>query len=341
MVAAGSSLNSNQRGPESGEICARICRMTVRIAAGLPLVAVLLVLVGVLLSGTGAASSFLVVGIDTDVAGNTPRSVPDINDCSSMGSGDSREIDIFIDEPGIPADRGIVSFQLRFFYDPEILHVVSEDKDQLLDQASGSVLIPLSDPLPDRDGVYQTSAVDFGPSGVEPDGSSEKGPGVLTRIRIEAQQAGMTPMVVSAVQLKDDDLNDIEVDSVQPGRIYVGEPCPGFSVTATPTQAPTQGPTATPALNTATPAPTATPGTNTGTPAPSPAPSPMDGSSDPGVGGGAGGGSREPGQIVTAGGPPAAESKAGGMLLAALGAALAVAGGGATAGLLGRSDQAT
>jgi len=202
----------------------------------------------ILIANLGAvgASSFLIVGVDTDVAENSPRSVFDIDDCASIKVGDSIDVDIVTPEPGIPSDKGLSGYQFRLFYDPEIVWVTADDQDQLLDQAAGSALIPLADPKPDKNGIYLSAAVDFGPTGIEPDGASEAGPGVLGRLTLEGRAKGLTPLVMTAVVLKDDASKDIEVDSVQSGRLYVGEPCPGFDPPeATTTPAATQAPAAT------------------------------------------------------------------------------------------------
>ena len=198
--------------------------------------------------GGSGASSFLIVGVDTDVAENSPRSVFDIDDCASIEVGESIDVDVVTPEPGIPSERGLSGYQFRLFYDPEIVWVTADDQDQLLDQAAGSALIPLADPKPDKNGIYLSAAVDFGPTGIEPSGASETGPGVLGRLTLEARGPGLTPLVVTAVVLKDDDSDDIEVDSVQSGRLYVGEPCPGFEppkATTTPSATPAPAPAAT------------------------------------------------------------------------------------------------
>lgn len=273
--------------------------MGVAAIAGAALLAVLL--------GHAQGAQFLIVGIDAEVSGNTPRSVFDIDDCAWTDAGETIDIDIVVPEPGIPADRGLAAYQFRLFYDREIVRIVADESDQLLAQAAGSVLIPLADAKPNTSGVYLSSAVDFGPAGIEPGGSSEKGPGVLGRVTLETLKEGMTHLVVKDIILKDDAGDDIGVDSVQGARIYVGEPCPGFA--------------ATPTLSAgATPSPSPSPAT--------PSPVTDSGVGEPGPGNG-GAGAGPPEEIVTAGGPTAPAGNPAPLVIA--GVLLAAAGVAATA----------
>lgn len=206
------------------------------------------------------SSSPTIVAIDADPSGNSPRRVGDIDDCVSGSVGQQVEIDIVIPDPGIPLDRGIAGYQFTLFYNPAIVWVAGDDSQMLLDQAQGSVIIPLADPLPDTNGVYSSGAVDFGPQGIEPAGASETGPGVLARITLELRSDGLSPLVLKDVLLLDDTSNSITIDSVQGATIAVGQPCPGQSLTPTPTPGPastTQGTEASPPKPTPTPTPQA------------------------------------------------------------------------------------
>jgi hypothetical protein len=285
--------------------------MTLRIAAGVILA--FTVSLAAVIAGMSAASSFSIVGIDVETSDNTPRSLFDFDDCAAVSAGDTISIDVGVPEPGIADDRGLAGYQFRLFYDPLVLRVVADDSEQLMDQAPSSNLVPLADPKPDSDGVYFTAVVDFGPSGIEPDGTSEVGPGVIARVTLEAQAAGMSGLVLQDVILKDDSGEDIEIDSVQSASIYVGEPCPGSSPNSSPS---------------ATPAASATP-TTTSAPSPSVTTGSGDGGSAPGVSSPSSGG---PSGIVTAGGPPGSPGGPvgaaiiAGLMLAILGGAAAVAG---------------
>lgn len=185
-----------------------------------------------------SSSSIKVIAVDADPRGNTPRSVGPIDDCVSTTLDRPVDIDIVLPSPGIPADRGLAAFQFSLFYDPSKVWVTADDGRMLLTQAPGGSLIFINEPKPDRDGVYHSWAVDFGRHGIEPDGSSEKGPGVLARITLSPQSSGSTPLVLGGVVLIDDASQRYTVDSIQSAAIHIGEPCPTAARQATPTPPP-------------------------------------------------------------------------------------------------------
>ncbi len=184
-------------------------------------------------------SHALTVALDVDPTGNSPRSVQQINGCRSIAVGESIEVDLVLPAPGVPAQAGLSAYQFTLFYDPELVWVTADSADMLMNQAPGSQIIPLSDPKPDRNGIYVSWAVDFGPTEVEPAGASEKGPGVLSRLTITAQKAGSTELQVSDVQLIDSASNPLAVAKVQPATLWVGQPCPGESDGEIPQATPT------------------------------------------------------------------------------------------------------
>lgn len=136
------------------------------------------------------------------------------------------EIDIALPSPGVPADRGVAAFQFSLLYDPSIVWVSGDEAEMLLAQAPGSKLIPIADPKPDTNGVYLSWGVDFGPSGIEPAGSSEIGPGVLSRITLLPQNEGSSSLILSGALVIDDSAERITLESVRPATIKVGQPCP-------------------------------------------------------------------------------------------------------------------
>ncbi len=228
------------------------------------LLAGLLALLAALPGGAiGQESTDLTVEIDADPAGNAPRVVLGIQDCVTAEVGQPLQVDVVVPQPGIPMDHGIAAFQFSLRYDPSMLWVIAERTDQLLAQASGSSVIPLADPKPDRNGLYVSWAVDFGPAGIEPRGSSEVGTGVLSRITLLPQAAGISTLVLSDILLLDDGLQEMRASSIGAATVAVGAPCPGAnsSPAATPTPsaaaavatAPTERPVPPPASTTATP----------------------------------------------------------------------------------------
>ena len=211
-------------------------------------------------AGAGQSASIAMVAIDADPSGNGPRTVGAADPCVSATLGQPVVIDIVVASPGVPADRGIAAYQFSIFYDPAIVWITADQAaDMLLGQASRSAVIPIADPKPDYNGIYDSWGVDFGPSGIEPAGASETGPGVIARITLLPKANGVSPLTLNNVLIIDAASDRISLDSVLSATIKVGQPCPEQR----------QQPTA---------SPTSAPDSNTGTdqqPTPTPAPTPI------------------------------------------------------------------
>lgn len=216
----------------------------------------------VLGSPAQAGSDIMTLGLDMQVSGNSPRSVADIDQCFSAEIGQPVTVDVVLPEPGVPQSRGVSAYQYTLFYDGKLLSVTGDEPEMLLDQAPGSALIPLAQGKPDNDGIYTSAAVDFGPKGIEPEGASETGPGVLARLTLTPHSPGISGLVIRDVSIKDDAGDDIEVISILSAHLYAGEPCPGQA-----TPAATAAPASTPRPAQAESRPS---GTDVGGPAPSP-----------------------------------------------------------------------
>lgn len=171
----------------------------------------------------------MTVTISVQPKGNGPRSVGDVDSCVSVEAGQPVTVDIALPASGVPVNRGISAYQFSMIYDPGVVWVQADDRNQLLAQAHGSNIIHLSDPKPDANGIYVSWSVDFGPAGIEPEGSSETGPGVIARLTLLPRSAGKTSLSLLEVLLLDDKLNPINVESVSGASLYVGAPCPGDS----------------------------------------------------------------------------------------------------------------
>jgi len=168
----------------------------------------------------------VVLAIDADPTGNKERIVGAIDECVSVGVGQPVDIDVVIPDPGVPSDRGIVAFALHLVYDPAVVWVSADGAtEMLLAQAPGSSVLPIQDLKPDKNGLYMSWAVDFGASGIEPSGTSEIGPGVVSRITLLPQSVGTSDLVLSGVDIRDDEGVEIVVDSIQSATIVVGGPC--------------------------------------------------------------------------------------------------------------------
>ncbi|MBI2912994.1 MAG: hypothetical protein HYY03_03645 [Chloroflexi bacterium] len=200
------------------------------------------------------SASIGAVAVDADPSGNGPRSVAGIQECVSAAVGQPVEIDVVIPTPGVPAERGIAAYQFTLYYNPDILWVEADDNKLLLAQAAGSNLVSISDPKPDKNGVYISWGVDFGPSGIEPGGSSETGSGAISRITLTPRKNGHSTLALQDVIILDDDSEPIAVDAVLGANVYVGAACPGQTAAPTPTLTPsaTAPPAASPSAAPAT-----------------------------------------------------------------------------------------
>lgn len=142
--------------------------------------------------GQGAkvgAGSMMAMSIDMSIAGNTPTSVLNVQDCARLnanGIQDAQEtaIDTLTFDlvaQGIPAKAPMISFLAELAYDGEFFDITASDVDQMLAAGDNSNLFDVSDLVPDSDGLFTASVVDTSPTGTE-----ESGSGVLARISITA-----------------------------------------------------------------------------------------------------------------------------------------------------------
>ncbi|MEK7247867.1 MAG: hypothetical protein AAB092_05290 [Chloroflexota bacterium] len=199
----------------------------------------------------------MTVAINVQPKGSGPRSVGSVDSCVSAEVGQQVSVDIALPDPGVPVDRGISAYQFSMIYDPDVVWVQADDHNQLLAQGHGSSIIQLSDPKPDTNGIYVSWAVDFGPAGIEPEGSSETGPGVIARLTLLPRSAGQASLALREVLLLDDKSNPINVGSVSGASLYVGAPCPSDS-------SPAPSPAVTSALTPVPPDPSPSSGTTSG-----------------------------------------------------------------------------
>lgn len=211
-------------------------------------------------TGQAAADGPVVVAIDGDTTGNSARTVDKVDDCVSVPVGARFDVDVVVPAPGIPA-QGISGYQLQFYYDLRVISVQDADDDMLLAQAPGSNLVPFSDSTPSRTGEYTRVTVDFGPAGIEPEGASETGPGVILRLTLRAEGEGKSPLGLRDVRLVDDSSAIYGNVKVLTGMVYVGSACPvaAANISPSPTSSPTPLMTLAPAA-TARTTPTSAPG---------------------------------------------------------------------------------
>lgn len=220
--------------------------MRKRFPMKIPITATLAFAVGaaVFAAAGSADAGGVTVAVDTDPAGNTVRSVGAIDDCRSLAVGDSAVVDIVLPSPGVPPSSGLSAYQFSLLYDPALVSVTASAPGMLIDQASASNVIYLSDPLPDTNGIYVSWAVDFGPTAPEPSGASETGPGVLARLTLQGRAAGTAELTLIEVQLIDSESNQIALSPNQNARLEIGATCPGEEPTAAPNVSPSPAPAA-------------------------------------------------------------------------------------------------
>ncbi len=133
------------------------------------------------------------------------------------------EVDIYIADA--PPLRG---FDVTFEYTGGILNVVDEDVYMFLDHASGSNVMDVSDGLPDIDGYWRAGAFDFSET------AHESGSGVLVRLTLEPQAAGVSDAKLTYVSLYDADSQKIPpldqngffAGTIFNGQIAVNTSCP-------------------------------------------------------------------------------------------------------------------
>jgi hypothetical protein len=207
-----------------------------------------------------------VVGVDVDPSGNTATSLSTIDRCIEVSSGQTVDIDVFVD--AIPEDRDLDGFNYLLHYDTSKLQVNACNHEMLLASEPGSYVKVLGDEPcdtgspPDTDGTLLVAVADLD-AAPEPGGSL----GVLGRYQLEAVGSGITVLTISPAGggiLADSSPSWIPVDEIHDGNwtpvhgiVAIDEPCPGPDWTPTPTPSPTPTPTPTPGPS---PTPTPTPG---------------------------------------------------------------------------------
>lgn len=255
--------------------------------------AALLVLAAVALTGALDATasqdgSMDAISIDMDpssVPGNTATSVGSREFCARINendlldadedSVDSLEIDVTTGPDGIPKDHPMFGFTFLLSYDPASLSVIRNDVSFLLAVRAGSSLFDASDILPDQDGEFAVAAIDVAESFT----ASESGPGVLSRLAVEASSGaleGVHHLVLGDAAHVDTYAEAFLAQTVNHAVVAIDADCPADQPEPVHPPTPTPGPatpTATPAPSPTTPTPLQSPTADpTATPDPTSAP---------------------------------------------------------------------
>ncbi|MDP2675771.1 MAG: hypothetical protein Q8Q00_12855 [Dehalococcoidia bacterium] len=235
-------------------------------------VTAILLLAGVVVPQDEAvAQGPVTLAVDADPTGNTATSVGNIEDCRSVDTGDTLEVDIIVTNV-----VNLLGWEGFFEYEKSILEVTNVDVRLFQAANSRSNVINASETPPDTDGLYLVAAADNSKS-------TDSGSGVLARLTLRGVGTGISP----AKLLKNRDFNGDGVPDLGPilsaltfdtiehvgdengdglfdgttrdARIAVGVPCSVVAPTPTPTPGAGQ-----------------TPGPGSGTPTPTPKPSDTD-----------------------------------------------------------------
>lgn len=172
-----------------------------------------------------------IVAVDADTTGNAATTLGPLNSCVRAEPGATVSVDLVVDS--VPADRGIIGFQISVRYDPAILTLTAVNNEFLL--AAKGTYEPfegLSDPLPDSTGDYKVLVADLASN--PPTDNIESGPGVLSRLTFTARAAGVSTVAPSFNP--DDPANDypaiidnqnttIGIDTIGTASIAVGRDC--------------------------------------------------------------------------------------------------------------------
>ncbi|MBI3976485.1 MAG: hypothetical protein HY334_08855 [Armatimonadetes bacterium] len=212
---------------------------------------------------TAAHAQNVTLGVDADSAGNTATSLGSIQNCRTLSTGDTFEVDVFITDV-----EALTGFEFRLRFDSKVLKVTAADDSLLLAATSGSSIVSFTEGPPGATpGVFRVAAADFGEMG----STEESGSGVLTRITFEALSKGTSSVSIGDPKLVATVGNDpaVPIGPTEEGsQTFIG---PVFSANVAVGQSctPPPSPTPHPALSgAATPEPDVTPGP--GTPAAEP-----------------------------------------------------------------------
>jgi len=134
------------------------------------------------------------IGIDANPAGNTGTNLETIDECVSMRSGETKDIDIFVEDVD-----DLLAWEMVLTFEPGVLEIVGGDVQFLLATTDDSNVQDVSGELPDSDGRYQLAAFDA----ADP-AAPESGSGLLARVSVKAVGPGISPLGLPQSDLDDD-----------------------------------------------------------------------------------------------------------------------------------------
>lgn len=180
--------------PRRWDLCGGSQPMRRLLAAVLALCLILTFAFTMLQHGTGTAQEPVELGADTDISGNSSTSVGTVDNCISVSSGDTFNLDIFVSDV-----TELIHWELYLKLDPSIVEVTDADMRMFLNTNSQSSL--KTQWIPYANGRHFLGAADL-------KGAPESGSGVLARLTLHAKAPGLS----SAEFLYDDLDSDGDMD---------------------------------------------------------------------------------------------------------------------------------
>jgi hypothetical protein len=146
------------------------------------LLASLLLVQSLLRPADGTAQELTTLGVDADPTGNTATSLGSIEHCTSVKTGDTFEVDIFITNA-----TDLLAWEAYFVYDPSILRVEARYARLFQMANAGSNVFDASEAPPGEPGRYRIAAADI----ADPP-APDSGSGVLARLTLLALSTGVS-----------------------------------------------------------------------------------------------------------------------------------------------------
>ncbi|MDO8616213.1 MAG: cohesin domain-containing protein [Dehalococcoidia bacterium] len=154
-----------------------------------------------------AAQSSPSVGLDLDPEGDSAAFVAAIDSCVSVEKGEAFDVDVYVKDVS-----NLLAWEVYFRYDQSRLEILRADVRMFLRNQAGSNVVSVSDPLPNKTGLYRIAAADIAsPSALE------SGSGILTRVTLEAKESGTTPISLPHLDFNGDDVYDLGPRLIGPG----------------------------------------------------------------------------------------------------------------------------
>lgn len=181
--------------------------------------------------GEGVEAPTTVLGIDADPSStpeNTATSLGSIETCVSVTTGDSFDIDVFVD--AVPTERDLAGFDYFLKYDNTKLQITAVNHNMLLASQPGSTLIEGGETvMPDTNGSLSVSVADVKFAAVEPGGSV----GVLGRYGLQAVGSGLSTLRLEPAPTY---LTDSSPAGYMPGQVVeatiaIDQSCPASTTT--------------------------------------------------------------------------------------------------------------